>query len=169
MLPHKRHFQNCSIKNIFFKVTLPKRQFLKYINLLALIYSSSKSSESSELSKELYKSSIICLISFFLNIFTLFYKHLRLIILIFLESIIQANYCKTSMIGIHPSNFFIAKIGNTITMKFYSGFQNLFYYRQVRYPILFYISVLTLSQIVLYFSNKLSSLIKKCIHLICPS
>ena len=66
-LPQKIHFQNSSLTKYFFKIAPSKKKdfeiaFSKNINRITLIYSSSESSESSE---ELSKSSIICLITFF--------------------------------------------------------------------------------------------------------
>ena len=59
LLPQKQHFQNYSLKKDVFKIT-----FLKNINLMALIYSSSESSDSSSEKKSL-KLSLICQITFF--------------------------------------------------------------------------------------------------------
>ena len=68
-LPQKMHFQNC-----FLKKHLPD--------------SYSLSDSSSE--EKLLKLSLICLITFFQCVYTL---HLCIMIVIFLESRIQAKYC----------------------------------------------------------------------------
>ena len=70
---------------------------------------------------------------------------------LFLES--KLISAKKSMIRIYLRNSFIIKICNFIAMRSYLVF-NIFYCRQASYQILFFISPLTLSQIVLYFSNK---------------
>ena len=64
--PQKIQFQNCSITKYIFENYIFKILVSKNINFVALIYSSSESSQ------ELSKSSIICLITFFLNVSTLF-------------------------------------------------------------------------------------------------
>ena len=48
LLSQKRHFQNCSLKKFFLKITFWMKAFSKNINQIALIYSSSDSSESSK-------------------------------------------------------------------------------------------------------------------------
>ena len=53
-------------------------------------------------------------------------------------------------------------------MKFYFGFQNFFAVERLAIKF-YFISVLTLSEIVLYFSNKPLSSIKKHTHLVFPS
>ena len=73
LLPQKIHFQNCSVKEIYifrfalksyiFKTALSKNtfskiKFWKFFSIKTLL-------ESTESSKELHKSSMICLITFF--------------------------------------------------------------------------------------------------------
>ena len=73
LLPQKIHFQNCSVKEIYIfrfalenyilktalsKNTFSKIKFSKFFSIKTLL-------ESTESSKELYKSSMICLITFF--------------------------------------------------------------------------------------------------------
>ena len=57
----KTHFQNCSLKNCISKKYIFKIVFSKNSNFKSLIYSSTESSESSEV---LSKSLIICLTTF---------------------------------------------------------------------------------------------------------
>ena len=102
------------------------------------------------------KLSLICLITFIL-----FYKHLRIIIVIFLESTIHANYCLTSMVRAHLKNFFIVKLCNFIIIMFYFCFEKFFIVDRF-----FFTSALTVSQVI-YFCNNSSSSIKKYIHLVC--
>ena len=69
---------------------------------------------------------------------------------------------------IYLGNFFTIKICKFITMRFYFSFQKIFMKNRVAIKFFFFLSALTLSQIVLYFFNKSSSSIKKYIHLVCP-
>ena len=105
---------------------------------------------------------------FFLNVSPFFLKHLRILILIFLKTRIQVDYCWTSMIRVCLRNFFLIKICNFIAMRFYFGFQKFFIVHRQAVKF-FFVSMLTLFQIVLCFFNKSSSSIKKYIHLVCPS
>ena len=61
--------------------------------------------------------------------------------------------------------FFVIKICTFIPMRFYFGFQKNFMTDSLTSKF-YFISALTLSQIVLYFSHKSSSSIKKYIHLV---
>ena len=75
MLEQPLLFTGCSSIQCTFTKLLPQKNafskivFSENINFIALIYSSSESSEPSE---QLPKLSIICLITFFLNVFTVF-------------------------------------------------------------------------------------------------
>ena len=66
LLKHPKYiFKIAPLKNTFSKTV-----FSKNINFVALIYSSSESLESSELPVELSKSSIICLTTFLIYLYS---------------------------------------------------------------------------------------------------
>ena len=146
----KIHSQNCCLIKFFFKKyifkttlsksflfkksTFPKLlcqkkhfQISKNINLIALIYSSSYSSNSSEEEKITQIIMNICNY-FFLNIFTLL-KRLVDNSVHACESRIQANYCWKGIIWIYLMNFFILRICNSSPWDFILV-SNVIYYRQ---------------------------------------
>ena len=75
------------------KYTFSKIIFLKNINFIFSIYCSSESLD------ELSKSSIICLV--FSQYIYILFTNLWIIVFIFFDSRIQANYCYTSMIRVY--------------------------------------------------------------------
>ena len=85
--PSKKCLTLLSQNYFSFYVTFSKRIFFPKKNLIALIYSSLESSE------ELSKPSIIWLTTFCLMYLNLFGKYLWVIVSIFIERKIQANYC----------------------------------------------------------------------------
>ena len=87
LLSQKIHFQNCSLKKYIFENYVFKIVFSKNINFIALIYSSSESSE------ELSNSSIKCLTTFFLMYLHSFKNSLPIIVSILIKSRIRADYC----------------------------------------------------------------------------
>ena len=115
LLKHPEYIsKSAPSKNTFSKIV-----FSNNINFIALIYTSSESSE--EQGKSL-KLSWISITTFFSIFVTLFRKHLWIIDSIIVENKIQPYYWYTSMIRVYLRSFFTVKIWNFITMRFYFCF-----------------------------------------------